>query len=73
MAGSLLDRYGIPGTWRLTDSGDNFGRDWLEGLTNITEGIPVLGPVAKGVQKVGETKGGIPDFKYSRKNWRRYY
>ena len=61
VAGSLLDRYGIPGTWRLTDSGDNFGRDWLEGLTNITEGIPVLGPVAKGVQKVGETIGGIPD------------
>ena len=61
VAGSLLDRYGIPGTWRLTDSGDNFGRDWLEGLTNITEGIPVLGPVAEGVQKVGETIGGIPD------------
>jgi hypothetical protein len=62
VAGSLLDRYGIPGTWRLTDSGDNFGRDWLEGLTNITEEkLPVLKPVAEGIQKVGETIGSIPD------------
>ena len=61
--GGLLDRYGIPGTGGLTESGDPFGQDWLEGLTTQVGKIPgvggVLEPVVGGVGKAIKGAGNI--------------
>ena len=62
VAGSLLDKYGLPDF--LPGDLGQVGEGWLGKTAEAIGDVPyvgkVLGPVAKGVQRVGETIGNIP-------------
>jgi len=62
VGGSLLDKYGLPDF--LPGDLGQFGEGWLGKTAEAIGDVPyvgkVLGPVAEGVQKVGETIGNIP-------------
>ena len=62
VAGSLLDKYGLPDF--LPGDLGQVGEGWLGKTAEAIGDVPyvgkVLGPVAEGVQRVGETIGNIP-------------